>query len=49
MTLNGGLIALLAFVAGAVFLGLATFNIAVSDIPLVAAGLFCCAIGFVLR
>ncbi len=48
MAVNSGLVALLAFVAAAVFFGLAVFGVAVSDIPLVAAGLFSCAIGFVV-
>jgi hypothetical protein len=41
-------LALLAFVAAALFLGLATFDVALADIPLVTAGLFSMAIGFVV-
>lgn len=42
-------LALLSFVAACVFLGCATFGVALSDIPLIAAGLFCMAIGFALQ
>jgi len=48
MTINHSLIALLAFIAGAVFFGLATFTVAIGSIPEVAAGLSCCAIGWVI-
>jgi len=48
VTVNQSLIALLSFIAGAVFFGLATFNVSVDTIPEVAAGLFCCAIGWVI-
>jgi hypothetical protein len=41
-------VALLSFVAAAVFFGLAVFEVAVRDVNLIAAGLFCCAIGFVI-
>ena len=43
----GGLISFLAFIAAAVFFGLAVFSVAVS-IPLIAAGLFSLALAFVL-
>lgn len=43
----GGLLSFIAFVAAAVFFGLAVFAVAVS-IPLVAAGLFSMALAFVL-
>lgn len=45
----GGLFSFLAFLAGAFFLGLATFGVALGTVPEVTAGLFCWAIAFVLE
>jgi hypothetical protein len=42
------LLALLSFVAAAVFFGCAVFDQALGDISLIAAGLFCVAIGAVI-
>ena len=44
----GGLLSFGAFIASAVFFGLETFDVALSDINLIAAGLFSLALGFVL-
>jgi len=41
-------LALIAFIFGAIFFGLAVFDVTVEDVDLIAAGLFSCAIGFVL-
>ncbi len=44
-----GILALAAFVASAVFFGLAVFEVTVEDINLIAAGLFSMALGFVIE
>lgn len=47
MTAKAGL-ALLAFVAAALFFGLAVFDVSLADINLIEAGLFSAALGFVI-
>jgi hypothetical protein len=47
--MNKNLLALLAFVAAALFFGLLLFSVALSGISLLAAGLFSLALGFVLH
>ena len=42
------LVALLAFVAAAVFFGCAVFDQTLGDVNLIAAGLFCVAVGAVV-
>lgn len=44
----GGLLSLLALVAAVFFLALATFQVAIGDIPEIPAGLFCGFLSFLL-